>query len=201
MGAALEATDCCRRGAHPAESPQQHKRPHAITGAAVACVALLACAGPIRHAPEPYASDPNAARALEARASEYCAALHPSEDQRPTKSFVTDGCSGWLDREWDLECCVSHDIAYWCGGTREQRRQADAQLGECVAANTARAVGTGMRLGVRIGGHPLFPTSYRWGYGHSYRACYPSAEAQRPPGHGAAEDPARPARSETVPQP
>ena len=106
--------------------------------------------GGSRHTPEPYASDPNAARALEARASEYCAALHPSEDQRPTKPFVTDGCSGWLDREWDLECCVSHDIAYWCGGTREQRKQADVDLGECVAASAPAPVGDVMLLAKQI---------------------------------------------------
>jgi hypothetical protein len=27
----------------------------------------------------------------------------------------------------------------------------------------------------RAAGHPAFPTSYRWGYGHSYRMSYPSA--------------------------
>ena len=149
-----------------------------IVAAAVASIAI-ACAGPARHTPEPYASDPNEAAALEVRAVEYCSARYPSEDQQPARPFVTDGCSLWLDREWDLDCCVTHDIAYWCGGTREERRQADAAFGECVAANTAQSIGLGMRLGVRMGGHPLFPTSYRWGYGHDYRACYPSTKAQR----------------------
>ncbi len=149
-----------------------------IRWAAVACLSTLACAGPAVHTPEPYASDPAAAAALETRAAQYCAARYPSGDQQPEKPFVTDGCSGWFDRDWDLACCVEHDIAYWCGGTREQRRRTDAEFGECVAANTSRVVGLGMRLGVRLGGHPLFPTSYRWGYGHTYRACYPSNDAQ-----------------------
>jgi hypothetical protein len=139
---------------------------------------VLACAGPPHHTPEPYASDAAAAAALEARAAQYCSALYPSPEQQPTKPFITDGCSRWLDREWDLDCCVTHDIAYWCGGTREQRRQADAAFGECVAANAGQPVGLSMRLGVRFGGQPLLPSSYRWGYGHAYRACYPSTKTQ-----------------------
>ena len=148
-----------------------------VFAAALASIGI-ACAGPVHHTPEPYASDPIAADALEARAEEYCSARYPSKDQRPTRPFVTDGCSLWFDRDWDLTCCVTHDIDYWCGGTREERKRADAEFGKCVAGNTAQSVGLGMRLGVRMGGHPLFPTSYRWGYGHGYRACYPSTEAQ-----------------------
>jgi hypothetical protein len=146
---------------------------------AVACAGALGCAGPTRHTAEPYASDPGAALALAARASQYCSALYPSEDQQPTKPFVTDGCSKWFDRDWDLACCVTHDIAYWCGGTREERRQVDLEFGECVGANTSQSIGVAMRLGVGLGGHPLFPTTYRWGYGHAYRASYPSTSAQR----------------------
>jgi hypothetical protein len=150
---------------------------HAISSAALA--GSLACAGPTLHTPEPYRSDARAAAALEARAARYCAARYPDAAQQPTRPFVTDGCSRTFDREWDVECCIEHDIAYWCGGTREQRQQADAAFGACVATNTAKPVGWTMRLGVRLGGHPLFPTSYRWGYGHDYRACYPSSDAQR----------------------
>jgi hypothetical protein len=33
----------------------------------------------------------------------------------PTRAFLTDGCSWWPDGAWQ-ECCVTHEIAYWCGG-------------------------------------------------------------------------------------
>jgi hypothetical protein len=149
------------------------------SGALTALVVGSGCAGPGRHTPQPYASNLEAAAALETRAVDYCRALHPEPEQQPRDLFVTDGCSLWFDSHW-VECCVTHDIAYWCGGTREQRRRADAEFGACIAERTSGAVGLGMRLGVRVGGQPLFPTSYRWGYGHAYRACYPSTEAQRP---------------------
>jgi hypothetical protein len=37
-----------------------------------------------------------------------------------------------------------------------------------------------MLAGVRVGGSPLFPTSYRWGYGWSYQRGYqPLSEREK----------------------
>jgi hypothetical protein len=83
--------------------------------------------------------------------------------------------SSFPDTEWNLDCCVEHDIAYWCGGDAAEREAADAEFGRCVGENKNTFVGWVMETGVRLGGHPIFPTSYRWGYGHPYRMSYPSA--------------------------
>ena len=145
------------------------------TAIGVACAAV-ACSTP-HHTPEPYRSNPVAAAALSERAAAHCAAETPDAPQ-PVKPFLTDGCSRFVDAEWSLACCIEHDIKYWCGGSPEQRAAADEAFGECVAANTADVVGKAVELGVRVGGHPVLPTGYRWGYGHEYSAGYPE-EPQR----------------------
>jgi hypothetical protein len=135
----------------------------------------VACTTAI-HTPEPYRSDPVAGAALSKRAADYCEETNPGQPQ-PTKRFLTDGCSRFPDTSWNVECCIEHDIAYWCGGTPEQRKAADAAFGECVAGNSFGAMGNSMELGVRVGGHPLWPTHYRWGYGHAYSPGYPEDSA------------------------
>ena len=53
--------------------------------------------------------------------------------------FTSDGCSLFPDRslidesDW-CDCCLVHDIAYWKGGTEEERLAADLALRECVLA-------------------------------------------------------------------
>jgi len=70
------------------------------------------------------------------------------------------------------ECCVEHDIVYWCGGTPEMRVEADLQLKSCVADRYASWMGAVMRPGVGVGGHPWMPAYWRGGYGHKYPAPY-----------------------------
>jgi len=47
--------------------------------------------------------------------------------------FTTDGCSLFPDRsitgasDW-CDCCLAHDLAYWRGGTEEDRLKADRGL-------------------------------------------------------------------------
>ena len=41
--------------------------------------------------------------------------------QDPSYPFTTDGCTLWPDGFWQ-SCCVEHDMAYWCGGSAEERR-------------------------------------------------------------------------------
>jgi hypothetical protein len=93
------------------------------------------------------------------------------------KAFTTDGCSLFPDghlynRELWLPCCTAHDKAYWQGGTWEQRRDADRQLKQCVAALGEHVVAELMLNGVRVGGSPFWPTRFRWGYGWNYLRGY-----------------------------
>ena len=93
------------------------------------------------------------------------------------KKFTSDGCSHWPNgtREkpnvW-LKCCYGHDRDYWIGGTREQRKQADIRLRECVKEEFSDWMGILMLLGVRVGGRPNYDTTYKWGYGWSYERGY-----------------------------
>jgi len=93
------------------------------------------------------------------------------------KLFSSDGCSDFPDgtlsqKELWLACCTTHDLAYWKGGTRRQRIDADNELYECVSMVGEEQIAFIMLTGVRVGGSPLFPTKYRWGYGWSYPRFY-----------------------------
>jgi len=133
--------------------------------------ALAGCA-PKFHTIEPFRSDPVAARAIEARAREVCAEGPDGPRALPEKTFITDGCSLWMDDGWGNPCCVLHDVLYWCGGRAAERADADRELSRCVERHSSGFVGWLMWLGVRAGGHPIFPTWYRWGYGRNYLPWY-----------------------------
>jgi len=94
------------------------------------------------------------------------------------RPFSSDGCSLFsdgtaADRTMWCECCLEHDMAYWQGGTKEQRRLADSRLRSCVARKSGSAeLAQTMYLGVTVGGSPYFPAWYRWGYGWPYGRGY-----------------------------
>lgn len=94
--------------------------------------------------------------------------------------FTSDGCSMFPERalvgnkDW-CDCCVAHDLAYWKGGTQQDRLAADRELERCVRASTSdAALAASMLAGVRVGGSPYLNTPFRWAYGwpadRNYRA-------------------------------
>lgn len=93
------------------------------------------------------------------------------------KMFTSDGCSVFPDGTpeqqslW-LDCCVEHDLAYWRGGTKAQKKQADERLHQCVADIGKPDIANLMLAGVKVGGSPFLPTGYRWGYGWPYPRGY-----------------------------
>lgn len=101
------------------------------------------------------------------------------------RAFYSDGCSLFVDgtpadrRLW-CECCFVHDLAYWRGGTEAERLAADERLRDCVAAKTGDArLASAMFEAVRVGGAPVFPNWYRWGYGWPYGRAYgPLSDAE-----------------------
>ncbi len=104
--------------------------------------------------------------------------------QKILQPFTTDGCSRYSNgpkenpTEW-LHCCVQHDAAYWLGGTKEERKIADTELYECVAATGNTADARIMYTGTRAGGGPLRYTTYRWGYGwNRIRSYAPISEEE-----------------------
>lgn len=89
------------------------------------------------------------------------------QDPKPPHDFKSDGCSCFPDSDW-VECCVMHDLAYWMGGTSEERKDADRALRKCVADKGYPKTGALMYYGVRVGGVWWLPTSFRWGFGWDY---------------------------------
>lgn len=91
--------------------------------------------------------------------------------------FTSDGCSAFPEGTFKQKklwhtCCTAHDLSYWQGGTYEERVKADQELKFCVAKVGEPAIAELMLAGVRIGGTPYIPTSFRWGYGWPYLRGY-----------------------------
>ena len=99
--------------------------------------------------------------------------------------FSTDGCSAFPDGHAEddtlwRDCCIAHDLAYWAGGSYADRQAADEALALCVADVGEPEIAKLMLAGVRVGGSPFFPTSYRWGYGWPYvRGYVPLSETEK----------------------
>ena len=109
--------------------------------------------------------------------------LSAFEDNSKLKPFTSDGCSSFPDgtlskKELWLACCTEHDRAYWQGGTYQQRLDADKQLRECVTHIGEPAIANLMLGGVRVGGTPVLPTPFRWGYGWDFPRGYGSLSAE-----------------------
>lgn len=103
--------------------------------------------------------------------------LHTLPVKAELKPFTSDGCSVFPDGTTDqqslwLNCCIEHDLAYWKGGTEQERLDADKRLGQCVSEVGEPEIASLMLAGVRVGGSPYFPTWYRWGYGWPYPRGY-----------------------------
>ena len=99
-----------------------------------------------------------------------------SSSQR-LKKFKSDGCSMFPDSSWIsdsdwCDCCFEHDIIYYGGGTKQERKAADKALRDCVRERSNRFLAGLMYLGVHMGGTPYFPTWYRWGFGWKFGRGY-----------------------------
>ncbi len=119
-------------------------------------------------------------------AADLSAVLPPAAHAADMKAFTSDGCSLFPDgtpkdrAKW-CECCLLHDIAYWQGGSEEDRNKADRVFRDCLVERTKdTTLADAMYLGVRSGGHPVFPTWYRWAYGWPYGRLYePLSDAEK----------------------
>ncbi len=92
------------------------------------------------------------------------------------RPFTSDACSLFpqgtlLDEQAWQHCCVKHDVAYWVGGTKEERLKADQELKACVEKSGHPYIARAMKWGVRMGGIRS-PFSFRWGYGWKGRRPY-----------------------------
>jgi hypothetical protein len=98
----------------------------------------------------------------------FCLASAEDFKLRP---FFTDGCSGILDTDYVftgesyVDCCIVHDIAYWKGGTLEEKAKADKDFGICISERVNPLIGSLFEQGVRYGGSDKLDLPWRWGYG------------------------------------
>lgn len=101
------------------------------------------------------------------------------------RPFTTDGCSLFPNgtseyKDLWLDCCIKHDYRYWMGGTKAERLKADIDLRDCIAAIGQSNTAKWMLRGVRAGGTPYLPTSFRWGYGwHYFRGYKPLTDGEK----------------------
>jgi hypothetical protein len=100
------------------------------------------------------------------------------------KDFESDGCTLFPDdlsilkSDW-CDCCFEHDIAYWEGGTEDERLKADESLRDCVKEKSGNDnLANVIYKGVRSGGSPYFYNWYRWGYGWGYDRKYKELSAE-----------------------
>ncbi len=98
------------------------------------------------------------------------------------KPFTSDGCSAFpdgttKDKKLWLACCKAHDYAYWQGGTYWQRLEADKALQQCVIEAGETSIANLMLAGVRFGGSPYIPSTFRWGYSWPYPRLYKALTA------------------------
>ncbi len=105
----------------------------------------------------------------------YLGSLSATADE--LQPFTTDGCSVFPDGTYKqqslwLNCCIRHDLAYWKGGSYQQRLEADQALRKCVTEIGEPEIAQLMLTGVRVGGSPYYPTFFRWGYGWPYLRGY-----------------------------
>jgi hypothetical protein len=99
-----------------------------------------------------------------------CSSTAAANDLEP---FTTDGCSMWMDGTPEQpnlwrHCCVAHDKAYWLGGSKAERQQADDDIKVCVKTALGPKMAAYMYTNIRWGGSPYWPMAYRWGYGWDY---------------------------------
>lgn len=84
--------------------------------------------------------------------------------------FQSDGCTSFPegpkeDPERWCFACDYHDFVYWKGGTFAERLAADKQLKADISGTGHPVAAAVAFAGVRVGGSPLLPTPWRWGYG------------------------------------
>lgn len=91
----------------------------------------------------------------------------PSDIEVLPNGEKSDGCTLIPDTHIK-PCCLVHDQEYYRGGTRDERRESDKKLYNCVKKKKGlqhRIFAPFIWLGVRIGGLPFLPTRFRWGFG------------------------------------
>lgn len=106
--------------------------------------------------------------------------LSYSAEKEVLKPFLTDYCTAYAEgtREkpelWK-HCCVEHDLYFWAGGSKDDRKKTDLRLKSCVEATGAHTQARLIYMAVSIGGSsPIRFKTKQWGHAWEERPRYVS---------------------------
>jgi hypothetical protein len=100
--------------------------------------------------------------------------------QESLSPFDTDYCTNYPEGtrsrpELWKHCCLYHDLAFWAGGNKQNRYDADRELKSCIQEAGAPVIAQMMYLGVRAGSYsPLKYPEKKWNNGWRERVTYRS---------------------------
>lgn len=132
---------------------------------AVACTPMQSRIDP----PYPFRGNEYSEAKIQIIAAEQCGFSQITPAPSEMNRFTTDGCSMWPDGKI-LECCIEHDIQYWCASTQISRKEADQALRDCAREHSGPANAFMVYWGSRMGAPSWLPFPWRWGYGYSWLA-------------------------------
>ena len=92
------------------------------------------------------------------------------ETPKVLQTFEDDGCTQFIDgpsNKPDLwaHCCFEHDLRYWFGGTKQDKKFSDIQLRECVKDVAGNFWANLIYNGVTLGGFSPVKFKYVWSWG------------------------------------
>jgi hypothetical protein len=95
--------------------------------------------------------------------------------QPELKEFKSDYCTNFPEgtREFPHQwkhCCLIHDLYFWAGGDKGDRKQADLELKSCITQSGSPYIARLMYLAVRAGSYsPVKYPDRKWGNGWHQR--------------------------------
>lgn len=98
--------------------------------------------------------------------------------------FETDYCTGYPEGTWSQpelwkHCCLEHDLYFWAGGTKAERRQSDVLLKECVEETGEYFQAQLIYWAVSAGSYsPIKFSDKKWNYGWPMRTTLRSLTSQ-----------------------
>lgn len=117
--------------------------------------------------PYPFKGDVFNEEEIQKIAAQTCGFEDTAELPPDINPFTTDGCTLWPDGNW-RECCIAHDILYWCSEGDLSRKETDQALRDCVRERDSPANAFFMYWGTRLTALPWLPFPWRWGYGYRW---------------------------------
>jgi hypothetical protein len=99
------------------------------------------------------------------------------------RAFETDGCTLFVDgtsSKPDLwkHCCISHDLRYWFGGTKEEMDETDSRLKLCVEKAAGPRWAGLIYTGVRAGHYSPIKNKYQWAWAWSPKRSFEKLTAK-----------------------